>query len=205
MEPTGLRERQRQAARGAMLDAALAAFLDRGYVGTTVVDVAAAAGVSERTIYNHFDTKAGLLLALINERIGAGLERAAAIDRAETATTLRDALAASGESLRAVVEHALPLFRIATEAAVVDEEVAERLAAQEQFRYEDQGRLIDLLAARGLVRSDVPAHWLKRAYWLLAGPDAALRALDAGWSVDDYVRWVLDSATGLLAPRDEAM
>lgn len=202
MERTGLREKQRQAARSTILDAALAAFLDSGYVGTTVTRVAADAGVSERTVYNHFDTKAGLLLALINDRIGAGLGRVGGDVRTASVSSLDEGLAVATESLRAVVDHALPLFRVASEAAVVDEEVADRLTAQEAFRLEDQGRLVEQLAERGLVRTDVSVEWLQRGYWLLAGPDAAMRAIDAGWSVDDYVRWVRDGATGLMAPRD---
>jgi AcrR family transcriptional regulator len=197
---TTLRGRQREQARSAILDAAHARFLADGYVGTTIVDVAADAGVAARTVYNHFETKAGLLLALINSRIGAGLGRSQ--DPTGSITSLRDALASAGESLRAVIQHALPLLRVASEAAVIDEEVAERLAAQERFRYEDQGRFVEQLAERGLLRTDVSVDWLKRAYWLLAGPDAAIRALDAGWSVDDYVRWVADSAIGLMAPHD---
>jgi AcrR family transcriptional regulator len=193
-----LRERQRQQARSAILSAALPRFRANGSVGTTIVGVAADAGVAERTVYNHFETKAGLLLALLNERIGAGLVRSQ--DPTEPVTSLREALTSAGESLRAVVEHAVPLLRVANEAAVIDAEVADRLAAQERFRYEDQGRLVEQLAEQGLLRTDVSVDWLKRAYWLLAGPDAALRALDAGWSVDDYVRWVHDSAMGLMAP-----
>jgi AcrR family transcriptional regulator len=195
-----LRARQREQARSAILEAALSQFLAHGYVGATVAGIATDAGVAERTVYNHFDTKAGLMLALINDRIGVGLGRSPDDVDADPATSLRQALIAAGESLRAVVEQAEPLFRVASEAAVVDEEVAERLESQERFRYEDQGRLVEHLAERGLVRTDVSVEWLKRSYWLLAGPDAAMRALDAGWSVDDYVRWVVDSATGLMAP-----
>lgn len=169
-------------------------------MGTTIVGVAADAGVAERTVYNHFETKAGLLLALVNERIGAGLGQSQA--PTESVTSLREALAAAAESLRAVVEHVLPLLRVANEAAVIDEEVAERLAAQERFRYDDQGRVVDQLAEQGLLRTDVSVDWLKRAYWLIAGPDAAMRALDAGWTVDDYVRWVRDCAIGFMAPGD---
>lgn len=193
-----LREKQREQARSAILSAALPRFLANGYVGTTIAGVAADAAVAERTVYNHFETKAGLLLALVNERIGAGLGRSQG--PTEPVTGLQQALAAAAASLRGVVEHALPLLRVAGEAAVIDEEVADRLAAQERFRYEDQGRLVDELAAQGLLRTDVSVDWLKRAYWLLAGPDAAMRALDAGWSVDDYVRWVRDCAIGCMAP-----
>lgn len=55
----GLDKRQR------ILDAALAVFLTRGYVGTSTDQVAAAAAVSKQTIYKYFVDKEGLFAALI--------------------------------------------------------------------------------------------------------------------------------------------
>jgi AcrR family transcriptional regulator len=46
--------------RSLILDAARSQFADFGYHGTTTRDIAAKAGVSERLIYSHFDSKARL-------------------------------------------------------------------------------------------------------------------------------------------------
>ncbi|MEV1142285.1 helix-turn-helix domain-containing protein [Micromonospora sp. NPDC049799] len=71
-----LRE-QRRAETQRMIQAhAVRLFVERGYDGTTVNDVAEAAGVSAMTVYRHFPTKEDLVLfdqngSLVAERIAA--------------------------------------------------------------------------------------------------------------------------------------
>ncbi|MDR5700340.1 TetR family transcriptional regulator [Agromyces aerolatus] len=55
--PLGLRERRRQATRDEISDAALDLFERHGVAGTTVDDIAHAAGVSPRTFFRYFPTK----------------------------------------------------------------------------------------------------------------------------------------------------
>ena len=50
-----LRDRQLAATRDLVREAALAAFLDDGYVATTMTGLAARAGVARQTLYNLFD------------------------------------------------------------------------------------------------------------------------------------------------------
>ncbi|MEZ4237343.1 MAG: TetR/AcrR family transcriptional regulator [Myxococcota bacterium] len=59
-----LRERKRRKTVRALLDAAGALMSERGYEATSVEAVAARAEVSVGTLYNHFDSKQALLLAL---------------------------------------------------------------------------------------------------------------------------------------------
>lgn len=61
--------RRRDQAQGTRSDIAAAArrlFMERGWAGTRVRDVAAAAGVAEPTVYAVYGSKAGLALALID-------------------------------------------------------------------------------------------------------------------------------------------
>lgn len=58
MEPlVGLRERTRQAVRNELVDAALELFLEQGFDGTTVEQIATAAGLSRRSFHRYFATK----------------------------------------------------------------------------------------------------------------------------------------------------
>jgi AcrR family transcriptional regulator len=57
----GLIERRHQETRIAIADAAVALFIERGFVETTMDDVALAAGVSRRTAYRHFPSKDDLV------------------------------------------------------------------------------------------------------------------------------------------------
>lgn len=51
--------------RDALVSAALAAFLEEGYAGSSVNRIAATAGVSIKTLYRHFESKEELFTAVI--------------------------------------------------------------------------------------------------------------------------------------------
>jgi AcrR family transcriptional regulator len=61
-EPVGLRERKKARTRKAISETAIALFLERGYDDVSVVEIAAAAEVSKRTLFAYFPTKDDLVL-----------------------------------------------------------------------------------------------------------------------------------------------
>jgi AcrR family transcriptional regulator len=58
----GLRERKKRLTRQQLSDVATAMFLERGFDAVRVAEVAAACGVSEKTVFNYFPTKEALVL-----------------------------------------------------------------------------------------------------------------------------------------------
>jgi AcrR family transcriptional regulator len=61
--PSGARELRKQRTRRALLDAAEELFAQRGYEDVTVAEIAAAAGVSVKTLFQYFRSKEDLLFA----------------------------------------------------------------------------------------------------------------------------------------------
>jgi AcrR family transcriptional regulator len=67
----GLRELKKQRTRRAIADTALQLFAVRGFDHVTVAEVAEAAGVSEKTVFNYFPTKEDLFYDEVAEREAA--------------------------------------------------------------------------------------------------------------------------------------
>ncbi|MFN2617522.1 MAG: TetR/AcrR family transcriptional regulator [Thermoleophilaceae bacterium] len=66
---TGSRRRlTKDERRARILDAAAEVFASRGYEGTSIDEVAEAAGISKPVIYDHFDSKKDLHIALIDKQ-----------------------------------------------------------------------------------------------------------------------------------------
>jgi AcrR family transcriptional regulator len=60
---TGLREQKRQETRARIVDAAADLFAERGFDDVSVLEIARRAGVVEKTVFNHFPVKEGLVFA----------------------------------------------------------------------------------------------------------------------------------------------
>jgi len=58
-----------QTGRQRLLDAAAQLFVDQGYAGTTLRQIASAAGIKAGSIYHHFDSKDELFIAVLHDGI----------------------------------------------------------------------------------------------------------------------------------------
>jgi AcrR family transcriptional regulator len=132
MPPRLTRAEQTERNRALLLAAARKVFLERGYHGASVDQIADAAGFSTGVVYSQFGGKADLFLALLEARI------------AERAAGNRQAVAdlAGDQGLARLIEHAASVDRAEPEwgllviefrvVAARDPEVGRRYAAAHQ-------------------------------------------------------------------------
>jgi AcrR family transcriptional regulator len=85
-----------------LLDQALKLFMREGYANTSIAKIAAAAGVSTRTIYERYKNKAELMLASVDRLVDTDISEMQGIDNLAT-MSCRDGLIALGETLLAKV------------------------------------------------------------------------------------------------------
>ena len=140
--------------RSRILDAALAAFLDRGYAATSMADIRAASGATTGSIYHFFDGKPGLALALL--RIAVSGWTSAAPAAAEDRGSAEAAITASIRGLVAWGEANRPLLRFMDEmrslaatgdefAAIRDLLAAGQVEARRRYAgYVEAGKVRDL-------------------------------------------------------------
>ena len=117
-----LRDRQTEQARRLIVGAATDCFLENGYIGTTMDDIAEKATVARRTIYNQFGSKAALLIAAIDDRVAGPEERSLESDH-DSVRTLddpREMIEAFIKAHVGVVHRSLPLLKVTFEAAAID-------------------------------------------------------------------------------------
>lgn len=139
---TGLRERKKSETRRAIATVALRLVTERGPDAVTVEDIAAAANVSVRTVFNHFGTKDEAILGIDPERraeLAATLVARPASERpvAALAATFLEVLTSADDTsnlwlarARLVREHPqLRAAQVASQAAL-EEELADAVAAR---------------------------------------------------------------------------
>jgi len=116
-----------------IMRAAVDMFQSRGYLGTTMDDIAAAAGVTKRTVYHHVGSKQNLLVEIHTAFVDEGLRRCAAIPAdLPPVERLRRLLL---EHISIVVRHRKDIAVFFEEAKHLDAESAESVIVRRD-RYE---------------------------------------------------------------------
>ena len=177
--------------RAAILRAASVAFAERGFAGTSMDDVAAAAGITRLIVYRHFDTKEALYAAMLQHvRDRLAEEGTAHTGRGESAA-VRALLTVGREDAAGVtllLRHAAREPRFAAYAVEFREQV---IAYSEQLMAsaDAPARVRSRWAAETLVSFvfDALLHWLEdgdpaRDAEFLMRVDASLPALVTAWA-----------------------
>ncbi|HET7450885.1 MAG TPA: helix-turn-helix domain-containing protein [Gaiellaceae bacterium] len=192
------RREQAAATRQAILEAAERRFAERGYVGTSVAEIAEEARVALKTVYAVFGSKADVLRALWNLRMRGDEEPVPMPERPwyrglvdEPDAKRRLALVARNS--RVVRERTAHVTEIVRQAAPADEQIA---ALWERFQrefYEVGVRgIVETLERDGVLAGDVTTA--ADIGWTLTHPDLyQLLVRRRGWSPEAYERWLAET------------
>ena len=98
--PVPVRRPRREEVRRRLLEAASETFLEKGYVDSTLDDIARRAGLSKGAVYSNFESKQEVVGLLLNQRIEPMREViAAATDRAAAEATGRTSASVMADNL----------------------------------------------------------------------------------------------------------
>jgi AcrR family transcriptional regulator len=181
-------ERRRQ-----LLEVALVVFADKGFHGTSMNEVAEAAGVTKPVLYQHFTSKEALYRELVDE-LGTRLERAIVEGVAEAVGPRQQVEAGFHAYFRWATREG-PAFRVlfaernradpllATAIEKVESAVAERVAGFIEVEgLSDEERQVLAFGVVGLAES-TSRHWLSLGLGTGTGADAfAAQVAQLAWS-----------------------
>jgi AcrR family transcriptional regulator len=198
-----LRRSQAEQTRAAVIDAATRRFSENGWAGTGVRDIAAEAGVSVETVYAAVGTKAQVLEQALDVAIVGDDEPVDLTARPEfqamSAGDLRARTAAAADLSASVNERTVGLLRALREAAAHEPALAARLEEARSGHRATVRAGATLIAGRAVDGAEADGLWA-----VLSPETFELLTGSAGWSTEQYRRWLAGAMESLLGTRPHA-
>ncbi len=200
------REEQALATRQAILDAAHRLFVAKGYIATSIREIASEARVAEPTVYAAFGDKSSILWAVL-ERLLTDDGEAVPLAQSEFVQAMR-AEPDPHERLRVAVywgtgelfdRGIAEILDTVFQAAAVDAGFQELVRGMLQRRHEDSLMLADVISGGGAhLRPDVAAEDVADLMEAIVSvPFYRTLVNDRGWSREKYQQWALRIAEWL--------
>ncbi|CAG0969002.1 HTH-type transcriptional regulator AcrR [Myxococcaceae bacterium] len=169
--------REPEATRDRLLDAAARVFMESGYDGARVVDIAREAGVTTGAIYAHFRDKADLLVKTLAER---GVDHAAGVLVRDTAVPVASMLRTLAQITVAGELHPTEVLLLdAAVAARRERELRERLGSVLREHAGEVAGMVERAREQHVVASDVSTQAIVRFLLMLQLGSIVTRMLGA--------------------------
>ena len=192
---------ERLATRGRVVEAARDLFLSRGYVATTMAEIAREAGVALQSVYTAGQSKADLLHLVIDLAVAGDQQDVMLVDRPEFRAVAAESdperqVQMLASLIAATMERLAPVWIAYQEAGAVDTKAASNLVAAHHRRRE---------TFRAMIRM-IPEQHLRHPYdqsadtmWIIGSIDVALlqrTVLD--WDPTRCAEWLSDTLVAQL-------
>jgi len=192
---------ERSATRRRVVDAARELFLSRGYVATTMADIASEAGVALQSVYTAGQSKADLLHLVTDLAVAGDDQEMMLVDRPEFEAVGQEPdperqVQMLAGLIAATLQRLAPVWIAYREAAAVDPKAAANLVAAHRRRRETFGQMLRM----------VPEHHLRRPYeesadtmWSIGSIDVYLLQRAAlEWDATEHAHWLSDTLVNQL-------
>jgi AcrR family transcriptional regulator len=182
---------EREQTRQKVVQAAAELFGERGFVATTVQDIAVHAGVALQSVYKAGRSKAELLHLAADFMIAGDHNAVLIRDRRPIATLgderdLTRQLHAVAQFVATTMDRALPILIAEREAAAVDAGAAAQLRATELRRLDTFRGIASRLHLDGISTEQAAV-----TLWSVASPDVSvMQRRTLGWSKAKHAAWL---------------
>jgi AcrR family transcriptional regulator len=195
-EPVKRDQARTRFARRAVVDAARALFLERGYAATTVEAISDRSDVPPATVYRLFSSKLGILKSLVDTSIAGDDQPQSVQERPDVASVFAESdpqkVLAGVAGITTTINHRTnDVYHVLASAAGSDPAAAALLDEIRQQRDHGQGQI-----ARALVRTRALKPGLRERdaadiiHALMAPEVYRLLVGDRGWKPARYQEWL---------------
>lgn len=186
-------EEERRATRQRVVEAARNLFLARGYVATTMGDIAQEAGVALQSVYNVGQSKADLLHLVTDLAVSGDEQEVMLLDRPDFAAISVEAsperqVQMLASLIAATMERLAPVWVAYREAAAVDARAAANLIAAHRRRHDTFAGMIRMLPEERLRQ---PPEESTATAWAIGSIDVFLLLRSVlEWDPARYSEWL---------------
>ncbi len=204
-----LRERAAQQTRRTILAAAQALFVEHGYVGTTVDQIAERAGVSKPTVFASAGSKRSLVKDLCDFAIAGDDQPLPVVQRPWYQEALHEPDPARSLRLYArnavrIHERYADLGEVLRSAAGADDELRDLWRTSEDQRRNGVSFIVDSLLRKGALKPGLERESAIDVLWVLTASDSFYRLVRVqGWPAQRYEHWLGDTFCDQLLSRSQ--
>lgn len=187
------REAKAAVTRSRILSSAKNIFESEGFENATIEKIALEAKVSIPTVYALFQSKRGLLRALMDEAFPQNqFQELVTMSIQEKCPKAR--LALSAKIARQIYDAERTQMNIFQGAAVLAPEFRELEKEREKRRHDRQEVTIKAMIQEHSLSKGLPPHKARDILWALTGRDLyRMFVVEQGWSSEEYEKWLSQS------------
>lgn len=191
-----LRQAQAAATRQAVIEAATRLFIERGFVATSVDEIARVAGVSRATVFASVGGKAELLkrafdVALVGDDEPVPMPQRPWAQGVRQATTAGAMLDAYADLVLFLAGRVGAITEAIRGAASADAQAREVWVAVQEERRIGAANIVRFAIERGGIREGLDPEAAADVVWLLADPSLFVRLVtERGWTPRQYRDWL---------------
>jgi AcrR family transcriptional regulator len=173
-----------------ILEAAKNLFESEGFEYATIEKIAQVASVAIPTVYSLFQSKRGILRALMDEVFPKD-QFEALVEKSKEATSPEERLFYSAKIARQIYDAERAQMEVFRGAAVLSPEFKELEKEREMRRYERQEITINAMAKENSLAQGMSVNRARDILWTFTGRDIyRMLVIEQGWTSEEYEKWL---------------
>ena len=184
------RNAQATQTRNRILDSARQLFHSEGFECVTIEKLAQAAEVSIPTVYSLFQSKRGVLFALM-DKVFPTEQHSALVEAGKQEKSAKKRLMITAKLSRQLYDSEKAQIDLFQGASVLAPEFKELQQEREQGRYLRQEEFVNTLMKDKALLKDLSLSQARDILWAFTGRDIyRMCVVERGWTSDEYEKWL---------------